>query len=61
MSDPIDLSIARHTIAGQTDFVRIEARDGPRVLMQIDLSPDDFLTAVMGQRVIAALDLVEGT
>ena len=59
-SDPIDLTISRQTIPGQVDVVRIEARDGPRVLIQIDLPPSDFLSAVMGETVLAALNKGDG-
>lgn len=54
MSDPVDISITHQSTPGQIDFVRIEARDGLKVLVRLDMAPNDFLSAVMGREVIAA-------
>jgi hypothetical protein len=51
---PADLTITRQAIPGQIEFIRIEARDGLKVLARLDMSPADFLAAVMGETVIAA-------
>lgn len=56
MSDsPCDFSI-QSQIAGQpSDFVRIECRDHLQLLARIDVSPSDFLSALMtGETVTAA-------
>lgn len=58
MNSPIDLTISRQATPGQSDFVRIEAKDHMKVLVRLDIAPDDFLRAVMGQQVIAALETV---
>lgn len=41
-SDPIDLTISKQVVPGQIDVVRIECRDGQRLLIEIDVEPGDF-------------------
>lgn len=51
---PVNLTITRENPTGQYEIVRLRAVDHLKTLAQIDLSPSDFLSAVMGQEVIAA-------
>jgi len=53
---PCDFAISSQSIAN-TDFVRIEARDHLKSLVQIDISQADFTAALLGRQVMAALTL----
>lgn len=48
MSDPCDLYITRCSGPNTGDIVRIEARDGPKILATIELSMNDFATVLIG-------------
>lgn len=54
MSDPCELTFRRVLVAGQTDVVCIEARDGPKVLARIDITPADFAVALVGEETVTA-------
>lgn len=60
MSDPCDFSIiAVHSVT-EGNVIRILAKDGPKVLASIDISREDFLTALIAQEpVTAAITLVK--
>lgn len=55
MSDPCDLTITRQMTTAPSVFIRIEARDGPKLLARIDMSPADFTAAIMGLQITAAI------
>lgn len=56
MVDPADTTITRQTAIGTLDFIRVEAKDGRKILMQLDMSMADFLAAIMGQEIVARLN-----
>jgi hypothetical protein len=58
---PIDLTIHNHSVPGQIPCVRIEGMDHMRLMVRIDVSPSDFLSAIMGQAVVAAFSRGNGT
>lgn len=60
MTNPCDFSITSiHSIA-EGDIVRIEAKDGPKILAQIDIAPADFMKALLEMNVvIAAITMVK--
>lgn len=54
---PADFSIVRHIAPGEIDVVRLEARDGLKVLVRIDVSHADWSRAQFGEPVIAAISV----
>lgn len=55
MTDPVDFTISRHSEPGLARVIRIEARDHQKLLVRLEISPDDFLAAALdGQTVTAA-------
>lgn len=46
---PADFSIVRHIAPGEIDVVRLEARDGLKVLVRIDMSLPDFAATLLGE------------
>lgn len=54
MSDPCDLSITRVKNIGEGVVIRIEARDGPRVLARLEMSEQDFVGATLGGSIVTA-------
>lgn len=58
MDHPCDFSISEQgTAPGQHRFVRMQGKDGPKVLVQIDLSPADLTEALLGHTVTAAITI----
>ena len=58
MSDPCDFSISKIENTGDSAVVRIEARDGAKILATIEMSAPDFVSALLdGVSVTAALSI----
>lgn len=59
-SSPCDFSIiAVHSVT-EGNIIRLQARDGLKVLVCVDVAPSDFLNALIGQEpVTAAITLVK--
>lgn len=54
MSDPVDITIARVKSLGEGHVVKIECRDGPRVLVTIEMAERDFVDATLGGAIVNA-------
>lgn len=58
--NPCDFSITAIHSIDEGDIVRVEARDGPKILALIDIAPNDFTKALLeGAQVIAAITMVK--
>jgi hypothetical protein len=51
---PVDTKIERISVPGQTEFIRIEAKDGLRIMARLDMSLTDFAALILGQEITAA-------
>lgn len=54
MSDPVDFTVARVHALHEGDVVRVECRDGTRLLVSIDLRTLDFADALMEGKVVTS-------
>lgn len=57
MSDPVEFSIVRVHGLHNGQIVRLLAKDGPKVLVEIDIPIADYAAATLGEPVTAALTL----
>lgn len=53
MNSPADFSITRQSSPFQGDYIRLEAKDGRKILAQLDMSLEDFTKALTGETVMA--------
>lgn len=49
----VDLSFARHTVAGQEDCIAITARDNVAIIARLELTHEDFSKLLTGETVVA--------
>lgn len=54
MSDPCDFSISPVDGPGQQRIIRVDIRDGLKLLGRVDMSMEDFARALMGGTVVGA-------
>lgn len=52
--NPCDFSISSINTIQDGHIVRIEAKDGPKVLARIDIAPNDFTKALLEQAIVIA-------